>query len=283
MSRILFHPHQEVTHITSFLKNVFTPVFNRKAVIAVSGGIDSAVSLSLITQAIGANRVFPLFLPFADQSIEDSHTIASFHGIPEQNWTQINIKPMVMATAKTLGIDNKSHLTNETDTLRLGNIMARCRMIAVYDFAKQHGGLVCGTENKSEKFLGYFTRFGDEASDVEPIVHLYKTQVRQLARFLDLPQVFLEKEPSAGLWPGQTDENELGFSYDQADVVLHHLEERNILQNYKSPDFIDMVERFKMNQLDAFSQEIDISKKKILQIIDRVQAVAFKHQVPYTV
>ena len=101
--------------------------------------------------------------------------------------------------------------------------MARVRMIAVFDLAKQLDALVCGTENKSEKYLGYFTRFGDEASDIEPIQHLYKTQVKVLARQLQLPPVFLQKAPSAGLWADQTDEKELGFSYEQADQVLVEL------------------------------------------------------------
>jgi NAD+ synthase len=93
-------------------------------------------------------------------------------------------------------------------------------MIVVFDTAKRLDALVCGTENKSEHYLGYFTRFGDSASDIEPICNLYKTQVRELVVALGLPKVFLEKAPSAGLWAGQTDEQEMGFSYEDADRAL---------------------------------------------------------------
>ncbi len=104
--------------------------------------------------------------------------------------------------------------------LRKGNIMARARMIVVFDTAKKLDGLVCGTENKSEHYLGYFTRFGDAASDIEPISTLYKTQVQEMATFLGLPEIFTTKAPSAGLWEGQTDEKEMGFSYEDADRAV---------------------------------------------------------------
>ena len=117
----------------------------------------------------------------------------------------------------------KSGMTNNDsiDKVRLGNIMARIRMIIIYDLAKKHNALVAGTENQSEYLLGYFTRFGDQASDFEPIQHLYKTQVYQLAKFLGVPKNIIEKEPTAGLWNGQTDEGEFGFTYQEADQVLY--------------------------------------------------------------
>ena len=99
--------------------------------------------------------------------------------------------------------------------------MARVRMIILFDLAKKYGSLVCGTENKSEKLLGYFTRFGDSASDIEPLSHLYKTQVYQLAKYLKVPEKIINQVPTAGLWTGQTDEDEFGFTYQEADQVLH--------------------------------------------------------------
>ena len=140
------------------------------------------------------------------------------------------------------------------DQLRLGNIMARVRMIAVYDLAKKLDALVCGTENKSEKYLGYFTRFGDEASDIEPIQHLYKTQIRQLVEYLKMPQTFLEKPPSAGLWQDQTDEKELGFSYEEADKALAEI-------------------------IDGEQTGADAAIKTKVQA--RVKSQHFKHEVPY--
>jgi len=112
------------------------------------------------------------------------------------------------------------------DKIRLGNIMARVRMIILFDLAKQLNALVCGTENKSEKLLGYFTRFGDAASDIEPISHLYKTQIYQLAKYLKVPEEIIKQSPTAGLWNGQTDEDDFGFTYEEADQVLYLYHDR---------------------------------------------------------
>jgi len=111
-------------------------------------------------------------------------------------------------------------LNAKKDKVRLGNILARVRMICLFDLAKKLGALVVGTENKSEKMLGYFTRFGDEASDLEPIVHLYKTEVIKLAKELGVPAAIIKAAPTAGLWPGQTDEAELGMTYAEIDARL---------------------------------------------------------------
>jgi len=138
--------------------------------------------------------------------------------------------------------------------------MARVRMIAVFDLAKKMAALVCGTENKSEHYLGYFTRYGDGASDVEPLVGLYKTQVRELARKLKIPEKFITQVPSAGLWTGQTDEKELGFTYEDADKVMTQL-----IDQSKKPDEVTGVD-----------------KKIVKQVIDQINRTRFKHVVPYT-
>ncbi|MEP7167113.1 MAG: NAD(+) synthase [Candidatus Woesebacteria bacterium] len=199
-----------IPEITGFLKKVFTTQAKTKAVIAVSGGIDSALSLTLLAKTLPKDQIFPLFLPYGDQSTQDAKTICTWNQIPTKNWKTVDIKPAVDLLSQTLAA---------TD-LRKGNIMARVRMIIVFDIAKRLDALVCGTENKSEHYLGYFTRFGDSASDIEPLCHLYKTQIREIAETLDLPKVFLEKAPSAGLWDGQTDENEMGFTYEEADRAI---------------------------------------------------------------
>jgi NAD+ synthase len=134
--------------------------------------------------------------------------------------------------------------------------MARVRMIAVFDLAKKLGGLVCGTENKSEHYLGYFTRFGDSASDIEPLCHLYKTQIRQYATALGIPNQIITKAPSAGLWEEQTDEQELGFTYEQADIVI--------------AEFLGETE-----ENDEVST--DIRQK----VVARIQSQQFKLEVPY--
>lgn len=197
-----------IDEIVSWLKKVYG---DKPAVIAVSGGVDSALALTLLTRALGRDKVTPICLPYHDQSTSDSKTIIEWNGVSE-NMAEVNIGEVVDSMAAQLGAEEGS--------MRKGNMMARERMIVVFDFAKKLGALVCGTENKSEHYLGYFTRFGDSASDVEPIAGLYKTEVWEMAKELGLPEIFYTKAPSAGLWDGQTDENEMGFSYAEADKVL---------------------------------------------------------------
>lgn len=238
----------EINKITSFLQKTYQEQGDKNAVIAVSGGIDSALSLTLLTKALGKEKITPVFLPYAKQSIADSKLITKFNNFDKKNIINLNIESLVDVARSRI----KSGMTlNDSDKLRMGNIMARSRMTLLYDIAKEKNALVCGTENKSEKYLGYFTRFGDEASDVEPLVHLYKTQVRQLAKHLNLPDHTLDKAPTAGLWENQTDEQELGFTYEQADLVLS-------------------------KNLDSLPKEV------IKKVLARVEAMKFKQEVPYT-
>ncbi|KKU17919.1 MAG: NH(3)-dependent NAD(+) synthetase [Candidatus Pacebacteria bacterium GW2011_GWA1_46_10] len=239
--------------LVRFLQQTYQQAGKTRGVIAVSGGIDSAVSLTLLTQALGAGDVYPVFLPYHEQDTTDAKEIAAWNEIPKQNWREINIGSTVDQFQATLLID-------AADKIRLGNVMARVRMIAVFDLAKKMAALVCGTENKSEHYLGYFTRYGDGASDVEPLVGLYKTQVRELARKLKIPEKFITQVPSAGLWTGQTDEKELGFTYEDADKVMTQL-----IDQSKKPDEVTGVD-----------------KKIVKQVIDQINRTRFKHVVPYT-
>jgi len=244
---------QNKQQIIEFIKKTYIQAGKKTAVIAVSGGIDSAVSLTLLTKALGETAVFPVFLPYGDQDMSAAKRIVRWNKIPESNWREIPIDQPVDQLARNLLID-----TN--DQVRLGNVMARVRMIAIFDLAKKLTALVCGTENKSEHYLGYFTRYGDSASDVEPILSLYKTQVRQLAQFLKIPQVFLDKSPSAGLWINQTDEQELGFSYEEADRVMEQL----------------------IDQKKQLNEVVGVDQQIAKQVADRINDTHFKHEVPYS-
>ncbi|HPS40395.1 MAG TPA: NAD(+) synthase [Candidatus Woesebacteria bacterium] len=249
----------QISAIVLFLQETFSNTSKHAGVIAVSGGIDSALSLSLLALALPKEQIWPILLPYERQDITDALTILDFWQIPPQNRKILNITSMVDAAITSLQIGT-------TDNLRKGNLMARTRMIATFDFAKLKNALVVGTENKTEHYLGYFTRFGDEASDVEPLLTLYKTQVRQLAQELNLPEVFLQKAPSAGLWPGQSDEVELGFSYELADQVLSYLIDKN-----KSETEIKAL----------FALATPEKKLAVAQILNHIKQVSFKQQVPY--
>lgn len=201
--------------IIKFIKNQVSKSGFKKLVIGLSGGIDSSVTAFLAVKALGNKNVLIALLPYGNLNIpdlEDAQLIIGKLKIPSKNVFKINIKKVV---------DKIVCFDPSMSKIRKGNIIARVRMIYLFDLAKKYQALVCGTENRSEYLLGYYTRFGDEASDIEPIRHLYKTQIRQLANYLEVPKKIINKKPTAGLWLGQTDEEELGFSYKDADIVLH--------------------------------------------------------------
>jgi len=314
---------KEAEIIQQFLQSTFATAGKQRGVIAVSGGIDSAVSCTLLTKALGVDSVFPVLLPYGDQSTEDSIVLLDWLQIPERNRRVMNIRPVVEELRKRIGLsseildqvlDDDNGRQHDEGKLRLGNLMARTRMILLYDLAREVDGLVCGTENKSEKYLGYFTRFGDEASDIEPIQHLYKTQIFQLARELQMPAQFLEKAPSAGLWQNQTDEAELGFSYAVADLVLEvivdrrpeMLEELIVSRNKSEGERKQIVAKIaeqvysQISELPKTagdqkrSQSIEKdgqnrrsinspSELEIALVLNRVQSNWFKHEVPYQI
>jgi len=185
-----------------------------EACIALSGGLDSAVVLKLAVDALGADHVHAIFLPYSassDESRRDAHTMFEFCGIA---WQELDISSMA---------DAYLALQPGMDRLRTGNLLARLRMAVIFDQSKKENALVVGTSNKSELLVGYSTWYGDMACALMPIGDLYKTQVRSLARHIGLPQQVIAKPPSADLWAGQTDEGEIGVSYETLDQVLYLL------------------------------------------------------------
>ncbi len=185
-----------------------------RAVVGLSGGIDSAVSCVLAARALGPENVTAVRMPAREsspESLTDAQLVVDATGV----------------TARTveIGAMAEAYLEKATDVtpLRRGNVYARCRMIVLYDVSAERGGLVVGTSNKSELLLGYGTMFGDLASALNPLGDLYKTQVRALAAHLGVPESVRTKPPSADLWAGQSDEQELGATYERLDALLAQL------------------------------------------------------------
>lgn len=278
------NPKKEELKITTFIRNTLQKTGFKKLIIGISGGIDSTTSLYLVRKVLPPKNIFIAHLYYFQSHEKHIKKICSYLQIPSENQYLLSIKPMVEAFMKIddgelkVEIEDRKwkmeknqsshiHPQNPSSTLyplssriRLGNIMARVRMIILFDLAKKHKALVCGTENKSEHYLGYFTRFGDAASDIEPIQHLYKTQVYELAKYLKVPKEVLEAKPSAGLWSNQTDEGEFGFSYKEADQVLFlYFEKKLSVREIKNRGF-----------------------KNARKILDFVKQNSFKHHTPYS-
>jgi NAD+ synthase len=204
--------------LVSFLRQETVKTGATRLVLGVSGGVDSAVVAALAAEALGPGNVLGLFTPYrttAGRSKADAEDVARTFGIRlEEN----PITAQVDAYFAGLG---------KVDRIRMGNKMARERKSIEYD-RSWPDGLVLGTSNKTELLLGYGTQFGDLACAMNPVGDLYKTQLRELAAHVGVPRAIIEKPPSADLWEGQTDEGELGFTYEQADVLLYHLVDRRV-------------------------------------------------------
>lgn len=201
-----------VRHIlTRFIRSEITRTGITRAVLGLSGGIDSALVAYLAVEALGAENVLTVRMPYktsSQNSLDDAQLV-----INDLQTPTLTIPITDMADAL---ISNDPEMSN----MRKGNIMARCRMVTLYDQSEAFKGLVIGTGNKTEILLGYSTLFGDSAHAINPIGDLYKAQIRQLSRAVGVPKAILDKAPSADLWTGQTDEAELGFTYEEADKLL---------------------------------------------------------------
>jgi NAD+ synthase len=200
--------------LVAFLRDEAKRAGFGRLVIGLSGGVDSAVAALLAARAVGADNVFAFALPAHEsdpKSMEHARLVADVGGFAV---VVREIGPAADAMIASLG---------GTTPLRRGNVYARMRMIALFDASAALSALVVGTSNKTELMLGYGTLHGDLASALNPLGDLWKCQVRELARHLGVPAVVVDKPPSADLWPGQTDEGDLGFTYAQADAILHRL------------------------------------------------------------
>jgi NAD+ synthase len=198
--------------IARFITETVRAAGAKGVVVGLSGGIDSAVAATLAARGLGPVEVDALIMPHASgdpATITRAREVAAFLGIRPD---VVPIDAMVDSALEATGSDR--------DRVRRGNIMARARMILLYDHARATGRLVLGTGNRTELLTGYSTLHGDAACDLAPLIHCYKREVRALARELGLPASVIEATPSAGLWPGQTDEEELGIRYELLDRLL---------------------------------------------------------------
>lgn len=227
--------------LVEFIKNETQRIGINKAVIGLSGGIDSAVSTYLTVKALGKENVFCVLMPYktsSKESITDAKLVINDLGVESKT---VEITEMVDAYLAKTGEEDISNV-------RKGNIMARMRMIVLYDESAKQNALVIGTGNKTEILLGYTTQYGDAACGINPIGDLYKTQIFELAAHLGIPKPLIDKKPSADLWVGQTDEEEMGIIYAEVDKYLFEKvderksEEELLLMGYKK-EYMDKINR----------------------------------------
>jgi len=229
MVNLTIDPAKIEGQIILFLQKTREKTGFKYLVIGVSGGVDSAVSLFLAVKAYGADFIHPVLLPFADlysESFKNAESVVQKTGIKEENVIKIDINNTVESIANSEG---------GMDKLRKGNIMVRIRMVYLYDLSKKYRALV--------------------------LQHLYKTEVRQLAEYLDIPKTIIEQKPTAGLWEGQTDEGELGFSYSEADCILYL--------------YVDLKKTKKEILKSGFKQ------KTVERVLARLSENSFKHRLPF--
>jgi NAD+ synthase len=185
-------------------------------VVGLSGGVDSAIAATFCCRAIGGDKVLGLTLPSNVSNpadIKDAAALCKHLGMDHR---VISIDPMLEGFKTMPDFKESRYL--------LGNLMARIRMTVLYYHANREQKIVCGTSNRSEFMLGYCTKYGDNAADLQPILHLYKTEIYEYAKELGIPESIMKKAPSAGLWEGQSDEEEIGLSYERIDASLRSLE-----------------------------------------------------------
>ncbi len=248
--------------LVGFVKHEVRKVGVERAVLGLSGGVDSAVSAAIAARALGPENVLGVFMPYRSsvpESEADALEVARSLGIETLT---VEITPQVDAYFERFP---------DASRLRRGNKMARERMTILYDHSAARSALVIGTSNKTELLLGYGTLYGDMASALNPIGDLYKTQVWGLARHLGLPASVIDKAPTADLWSGQTDENELGFSYHQVDRLLYRMiDERSgtaeLVEMGFGEAFVERISR--MVRSSQFKRRLPIIAKLSARSID---------------
>lgn len=251
MEPLAINPEKVSEKLEDFIRQEFENAGFEHAVLGLSGGIDSSATAYLVQRALGAENVWGITMPYRTSSPEsagDAQLVANELGI---NFMTIPITDMVDAYFKQYP---------DASRLRRGNRMARERMAILFDQSVVLQALVMGSGNKTEVLLGYCTLHGDAACAMDPLGDLYKTQVWELARFLGVPEHIIQKTPTADLWPGQSDEAELGFAYEEVDKLFYYMVEKRFT--------------------DAELKELGFADEFIQQVTDRMCGSQHKRCLP---
>jgi NAD+ synthase len=234
--------------IEDFIKNCVEKAGANGAILGLSGGIDSTVAAYLTVRALGSENLIGLILPEKDvtrvEDVEDAEHICNILNI---KYEKIDISRILECYSGVLQIEKAPKIV-------IGNLKARVRMILLYWHANLKNLLVIGTGNKTEMLLGYSTKYGDAAADIMPLAGLFKKDIWDMAERLELPRRIIDKKPSAGLWPGQTDEGELGITYRDADIILREIEQ--------GKRYEDLVKLYGLAKLNLILGKIKASQHK---------------------
>lgn len=247
-----FDADSAITTIQRFITGRLLASGMNGFVVGLSGGIDSAVAASLAVRALDKDKLLGVLMPYrssSESSVSDARELVASLGIESR---RIDISPM---------IDTYFGDSDRIDRVRAGNKMARERMSILFDIAQETGRLVLGTGNRTEICLGYTTWYGDSACSLNPIGELYKTEVREIARKIGVPEMIIAKPPSADLWAGQTDEGEIGVSYGTIDAILKKMVDEGVRSMRELTD-------------DGFD-ETDVSR-----VVSLLNRNAFKRRLP---
>ena len=243
--------------ITRFIKEYVSNSNAKGVVLGLSGGIDSATIAALCSKALGSENVLALLMPEKEtrnqKDIDDAKAIAEQFKIETQ---MVDLTPIVESFYDAIPVFDQS------DKLCKGNVKARTRMVILYYYANRLSKIVCGSSDKSETLMGYFTKWGDGAADIVPIMDLYKTQVRKLAIHLGIPEDLALKPSTPALWPNQSAETELGIKYETLDLILYGLE------------------RFMVTE--EIAAQLNIQKATVEEVKSRWLASEHKRRMPIT-
>jgi len=244
MIDLSINPEEVSIVLKEFIKTYVKSSGCTSVVLGLSGGVDSAVSALLCKDALGVNNVQCVFLPDETTPALDRKHVELFVKTFHVHCREIKISPFVESFYGALRQKKK---------ITLANIKPRVRMILLYEYANETGSLVCGTSNKSEILVGYFTKYGDGGVDFQPLGDLYKTQIYQLAKYLKIPAQIIKKPPTAGLWVGQTDEKELRMSYQTLDEILFGLEQKIDISEIQKTSHAskEQIERIRMMRVKS--------------------------------